>query len=75
MNDDADRWEYHIEYIDVRGFFGPSIDPEALTTMLNRVGQAGWELVNTTDINRGHGASGHLMFIFKRPKASGGAFR
>jgi hypothetical protein len=60
------RWEYHTEYIDVRGFFGPRIDPTALNAMLNQAGKDGWELVNMLDVDRGHGATAHLMFVFKR---------
>ncbi|HEY1016610.1 MAG TPA: DUF4177 domain-containing protein [Herpetosiphonaceae bacterium] len=62
----AERWEYHTEYIDVRGFFGPRIDQAALTALLNQAGTEGWELVNTIDVDRGHGATAHLMFLFKR---------
>lgn len=62
----AERWEYHTEYIDVRGFFGPRIDPAALTAMLNEAGTQGWELVSTVDVDRGHGATAHLIFLFKR---------
>ena len=63
------KWEYHVLAIDVGlGFLGPKLDIQLLGESLNRLGQEGWELVNTEDLNRREGGSHELVLIFKRPQ-------
>jgi hypothetical protein len=39
-----------------------------LDEVLNEHGADGWELASAFDINRGHGATGALLVMFKRPR-------
>ncbi len=47
---------------------GPNIDAAGLDEVLNEHGADGWELASAFDINRGHGATGALLVMFKRPR-------
>ena len=60
------QWEYHVELVDISGFWGPKIDPSTLSLMLNKAGNDGWELVNIVDLNHGQGQSSRLLVTFKR---------
>jgi hypothetical protein len=61
------QWEYHVLAMDVDStFFGPNVDVDALGAALNRLGQDGWELVGTVDINRHQGITKELVLLFKR---------
>ncbi|MFD3162568.1 DUF4177 domain-containing protein [Herpetosiphon sp. NSE202] len=60
------QWEYHVELVDVSGFWGPNVDPAAISLMLNKAGKDGWELVNLVDLNHGQGQSSRLLVTFKR---------
>ena len=62
------RWEYKTLEIDVAGFFGPNVKPEALDAELNAHGADGWELVSAFDVNRGHGRTSAIVALFKRPR-------
>ena len=64
----APRWEYKTLHIDVQGFFGPKVKPEALDAELNAHGDAGWELVSAFDVNRADGTSSALLLLLKRPR-------
>jgi hypothetical protein len=60
------QWEYHVLAIGVRsGLTGPDLNIQALGEALNRLGQEGWELVNTVDINRRSGASHEVLLLLK----------
>ncbi|WP_164689552.1 DUF4177 domain-containing protein [Herpetosiphon llansteffanensis] len=63
------QWEYHIELVDVSGFWSPNVDPSTLSLMLNKAGKDGWELVSMVDLNQAQGQSSRLIVTFKRPKA------
>ncbi len=64
-------WEYHVVHVNIDSFFfGPDIDPEYLRHTLDAAGKDGWELVNTVNINQGHGRTSDLVFLFKRPYRS-----
>lgn len=60
-------WEYHTEKFETSGFMGGILDVEAFNNCLNRLGQQGWELVNTFDTNMSHGQTRFIIAIFKRP--------
>ncbi len=62
------RWEYKNLLINVSGWLGPNIDAAGLDEVLNQHGADGWELASAFDINRGHGATGALLVMFKRPR-------
>jgi hypothetical protein len=63
------RWEYHVLAIGVgSGFTGPKLDIQSLGESLNRLGEDGWELVSSEDMNRREGGSQELVLIFKRPQ-------
>ena len=62
-----DPWEYKTLQLDVEGWFSPNV-PERLDTELQAHGDAGWELVNMFDLNRGHGRSSSVVAVFKRPR-------
>ena len=47
-------------------FFGPNVDVDALGAALNRLGQDGWELVGTVDVNRHQGSTHEIVLLFKR---------
>jgi len=60
------QWQYHVVRLDIDSF-GFNINPQQVQDVLNQVGSDGWELANTVDVNRGHGRTSELVFIFKRP--------
>lgn len=62
-------FEYKVLAADARGGWlsvGGKLDYEALSTKLNELGQQGWEVVTTTDINRYEGVTRDVMIILKR---------
>ena len=64
----APRWEYTSVRIEVTGWIGPKIEPQAIDAELNRYGDAGWELVSAFDMNRSDGATAAIVALFKRPR-------
>lgn len=62
------QWEYHVELVDIGGFWGPNVDPSIISRMFNKAGSDGWEMVSIVDINSGHGQSSRLLVTFKRPR-------
>ena len=62
------QWEYKSVLIDVAGWITPDVRPEELDGELNRYGEAGWELVNAFDVNRGHGRTSGIVALFKRQR-------
>ncbi|WP_438480373.1 DUF4177 domain-containing protein [Oleiharenicola lentus] len=45
---------------------GSKLNHEKFTAKLNEYGEAGWELVNTFDLNRHSGATYEVVAVFKR---------
>jgi hypothetical protein len=64
----APKWEYKTVQIDVSGWLGPKLQPDAVDAELNLYGDAGWELVSAFDVNRGHGHTSAVVALFKRPR-------
>ena len=62
------QWEYRTVHIDVAGWLGPKVNPEAVDAELNRYGAMGWELVSAFDVNSGHGHTSAIVALFKRLK-------
>ncbi len=65
------KFEYKVLKLDLRGGFfsqGGKVDVEALNFHLAKLGDEGWELVNTVDTSKGHGSSRDLVLIFKKGK-------
>lgn len=60
------QWEYHVELVNVDGFWGPKVDPSVISRMFNKAGSDGWEMVSIVDINSGRGQSSLLLVTFKR---------
>ena len=58
------QWEYHLESVEPKFFQG--FDLNSIQQILSALGNDGWELVSTEDINY-DGSSGKFIFIFKRP--------
>ena len=57
----APRWEYKVTQVDLGGIlFGPHIESDELSQILNERGAQGWELVNTFDINVREGRTSFL---------------
>ena len=55
-----ERWQYHV--VDLKGSaWTMKVDAEALQSELNKLGQLGWELVETRQV------TGTLQLILKRP--------
>jgi hypothetical protein len=65
----APRWEYKTVRIDVGGWLGPNVQPDALDAELNRYGEDGWELVSAFDVNEGNGSTMAIVTLFKRPRS------
>ena len=56
----SDRWQYQV--VDFKGSaWTMKVDAEALQSELNKLGQLGWELVETRQV------TGTLQLILKRP--------
>lgn len=62
------EWEYYTLKLKPKGIFSSKIEPEQVDGMLNEAGVQGWELVNVVSVNQGYGATGELLFFFKRPR-------
>lgn len=63
----APRWEYYSLHLDVGGLINPKVDTDEVAQRLNELGNVGWELVSTSDLNAGQGKTRGLLAIFKRP--------
>ena len=51
-----------------QGWFSMKFSWTEIEVELNKLGQEGWELVNTVDLSRYQGGSTEVVFIFKREK-------
>ena len=63
------KWEYRTEKMGVGGWLISGIlDTSAFDSMLNSLGDQGWELISAFDTNQTQGASRKAIAVFKRPK-------
>lgn len=65
------KFEYKVLKLDLRGGLfsaGGKVNVEALNFDLTKLGDQGWELVNTVNTSKGHGYSRDLALIFKKDK-------
>ncbi|WP_028668158.1 DUF4177 domain-containing protein [Runella zeae] len=60
------KFEYKVIELKPGGFWGMKLDAADIEVQLNKMAQEGWELVNSLDMNVGHGATSKMFFIFKR---------
>lgn len=57
------RWEYKIINIRSENY---RLDPKA-SSVLDQLGEVGWELVGLTSVNFKSGATDNIAMVFKRP--------
>lgn len=65
------KFEYKVLKLDLRGHLfssGGKVNVDLLNSHLAKLGEEGWELVNTVDTSKGHGSSRDLVLIFKKDK-------
>lgn len=63
------KFEYKVLDVSaVPGFWtgGGKVNFQELSTNLNELGRQGWEVINSTDINRHQGETKSVMIILKR---------
>lgn len=64
------KFEYKVLEVSATGGFlsgGGLVNFQALSDRLNELGREGWEVINSTDINRNYGDTRNVMIILKRP--------
>ena len=62
------KWEYKTEKVDVGGWLSSGVlDTSMFDSMLNSLGNEGWELISAFDTNQTQGASREAVAVFKRP--------
>ena len=62
------KWEYKTIKVDTKGMLGGILDTTAFDSLLNQLGDDGWELVGAFDTNQSYGASREAVAIFKRSR-------
>jgi hypothetical protein len=62
------NWEYKTIKLATTGFSGGKLDEIKLESMMNSLGEQGWELAAALDTNQGAGSTLDVVVIFKRPK-------
>jgi hypothetical protein len=68
MNSQPSKWEYTSLLLPSSGWLvSGKVDVQTLTDHLNRLGEEGWELVNTLDTNFRDGGTRDVIAILKRP--------
>jgi hypothetical protein len=60
------KFEYIVIDVPTKGFWNRKMDYEALTSKLNDLGKAGWEVSATTDTTTYQSASRAVIIILKR---------
>jgi hypothetical protein len=63
-----EKWEYKTIKFQTGGFLGGKLDTDEFESMLNKMGEQGWELISCFDTSLGHGASRDVIAVFKRKK-------
>lgn len=64
------KWEYKTVKFGAVGFLGVQFDEQKINEYLNKLGESGWELVSSFDLNEGDGNSLYIVMIFKKPLAN-----
>ncbi len=62
------RWEYKMIKLKATGIMGGRTDEAKLDTMMNELGEQGWELAAAFGTNEGYGNTRDVVVIFKRQK-------
>jgi hypothetical protein len=63
------KWEYKTVKVSAKGWFvGGILDENEFNSLLNSLGQDGWELVSTFDTNMIQGQSKEIIAVLKRLK-------
>lgn len=71
MNSQPTKWEYTSLLLPSSGWLvNGKVDVQKLTDHLNRLGEEGWELVNTFDTNFRDGGTRDVIAILKRPMSA-----
>ncbi|MCK8491123.1 DUF4177 domain-containing protein [Spirosoma sp. RP8] len=62
------KFEYRVLDVAAGGFWsgGGKIDVQELTDKLNELGQQGWEVVSSVDLNMAQGQSRSVLVMLKR---------
>ncbi|UHG90502.1 DUF4177 domain-containing protein [Spirosoma oryzicola] len=62
------KFEYRVLDVAAGGFWsgGGKIDVQELTDKLNELGQQGWEVVSSVDLNMAQGQSRSVLVTLKR---------
>ncbi|NDU94146.1 DUF4177 domain-containing protein [Spirosoma terrae] len=62
------KFEYNVLEVPTNGFWsgGGKIDAQQLMEKLNELGQQGWELTSSVDLNMAQGQSRSVIIMLKR---------
>ncbi|MBP3886054.1 MAG: DUF4177 domain-containing protein [Cellulosilyticum sp.] len=63
-----ERYEYYTMTYETKGFWGGKVEVNEFQNELNRLGDAGWELVSSVATTQGQGTTKYVVCIFKRKK-------
>lgn len=63
------KYEYYTFVYNTKGFWGGQIDVSQFQDELNRLGNEGWDLVNSVSTSQNQGVSKSIICIFKRKKS------
>ena len=62
-----ERWEYTTVKMEAEGWFGGVVNTAKLDSLLNDLGQQGWNLISVFDTNMaGGGITREVLAVFKR---------
>lgn len=64
------KFEYRILDVAAGGFWTNTIDAQALTDKLNELGDEGWEVVSSVDMNRHQGQTKGILIMLKRERTA-----
>ena len=65
------KWEYKtIQVPFSKGWGTPQLDRDGVDTILNHLGQDGWEVVSALTTNQENGRSGEVIILLKRSFAA-----
>lgn len=60
------KWKHKMIKVPTKGLFGGKVDEERISTLLDRMGAEGYELVSTADTTQSYGSSKYLLLFFKK---------
>lgn len=60
------KFEYQSVITEIKGFFGGKVDSVDMIEELNKLGQEGWELVNSLPSNGADSSTRYIVSVFKR---------